>query len=121
MCPYIVSMGRRAEIRLVFLLTSATKAKENFMNNGKTAADHRTSANKYRQTPWPEIAQPPKAEAAQPGAEFPKAVKCFDGATRVAHNAEHEKALTAEPVQTGLADPLEAPSPQTEPVQTGAE
>ena len=61
------------------------------------AADHREHANKYRDTKYPAMAAPKVTEPAAPGNEYPKSVTCHDGVKRIAHNAEHEAALTKAP------------------------
>jgi hypothetical protein len=69
------------------------------------------TANDYRATPWPVIEQPKSNVPTphvpgEPPHEFPKAVKCHDGVSRIADDAEHEDLLLGrtEPVQTGKVE-----------------
>ena len=78
--------------------------------NSKSAQDHRTHANKYRQTPWPDVVQP-KSAGQLKDTEYPKHVKLADGAVRVAEDEEHEEALMSQGADTAAA--------QTKPLQTG--
>src|ERR1700753_2820570 len=60
--------------------------------------------NFYRQTPWPVAEKPAPGPPLEVGAEYPKMVKCFDGAKRHALSKEHEDQLTTDPdapIQSG--------------------
>ena len=79
----------------------------NELGNAKAAA-HRDRANKYRQTPWP-AHEVPKVPVPATDTEYPKAVKCLDGATRIAEDEEHHESLLSQQMDAAPAAPAVEP------------
>ena len=83
----------------------------NELGNAKAAA-HRDRANKYRQTPWPPHEIPTTPTPAT-DTEYPKAVKCLDGATRIAEDEEHHESLLSQQMDAApVVEPEETVLPE---------